>query len=593
MSYSYHLFESYHYTVTKMTSNLSFEDVRHEIIGRDFTFTTPFGERLLTYADYTASGRSLGFIEKYLIKIQREYANTHTEDDITGRHMTGLLHGAEKLIKTAFNAEKNCYIIATGTGTTGAIAKFQEIIGVRLPEATRLLILSLFSTIAESDFGNPRTLARMQKKMEKIRPVVFITPYEHHSNDVMWRESVADVVVIGLTPEGYFDLDDLKQKLALPQYQNRLKIGSFSAASNVTGIKSPVYEIAKIMHQYEGLACFDFAASAPYVKIDMNKDADSYFDAIYLSPHKFVGGPGSTGILVFNEKLYNASIIPTSAAGGTVDYVSRSSVVYTEDVETRERAGTPGILQTIKAGLAIDLKDALGIDNIEAKEHDFISRALERLGKHPNIEILGPLDPDNHLSIVSLMIKHGDKYLHPKFCTTLLNDLFGIQSRAGCMCAGPYGHTLLNIEEKRSEKFREIVEQGNMGIKPGWTRVNFHYLISEEEFKFLCDALEFLAEFGHQFLPLYVFDFKTGDWLHHAFQDVDLQEFPNIKTVLRMDLKNCFDEDDIDRKVLFAQYLDEAEKLTKTLPKPDHFEEFQDPAAEELRWFNFQKVIHE
>ncbi len=584
--------------MTPKTPKLSFDQVRHEIIGRDFTFTTPFGTRLLTYADFTASGRSIAFIEKYLIKIQREYANTHTEDDITGRHMTGLLHGAEKIIKKAFNADKNCYIIATGTGTTGAITKFQEILGVRLPEATRLLIMSLYSKISENEsesksegeigFGDPQMLDRLQKKMEELRPVVFISSYEHHSNDIMWREAVADVVVIGLTPEGYFDIDDLKNKLSLPQYQNRMKIGSFSAASNVTGVRSPVYKIARLMHQYGGLACFDFAASAPYVKIDMNKDVESYFDAIYISPHKFVGGPGSTGILVFNEKLYNRAIIPTSAAGGTVDYVSSSGVDYSEDVETRERAGTPGILQTIKAGLAIDLKDAIGIDEIEAKEYDFISRALERLTKHPNIEILGPIEPDHRLSIISFMVKHGDKYLHPKFCTKLLNDLFGIQSRAGCMCSGPYGHSLLDIGEDRSLKFRKVVQQGKIGIKPGWTRLNFHYLISEAEFDFLCSALEFIAEFGHRFLSLYSFNFETGDWIHHKFQDDDLQKIPNIENVLKMDLRNCFDEKEMNRKELFDQYLKEAKKIAESLQEPENFEQFQDPTAEELRWFNFQ-----
>ena len=321
------------------SSFLSFERMRNAIIGRNFIFKTPYGDRLLTYADYTASGRSLDFIEQFLIKIQREYANTHTEDDITGRHMTNLLHHAEHLIKKALNAENNCSIIAVGTGATGAISKLQEILGVKIHPATKKLALTLVP-----EFENLIPLFNERK------PVVFIGPYEHHSNDIMWREALAEVVTVKITPEGYFDLEDLEKKISKPKFKDRIKIGTFSAASNVTGVKSPIYEIARIMHKYNGIACFDYAASAPYVKIDMNKDSESYIDAVYLSPHKCVGGPGSSGILVFNNKLYDSTLSPTCPSGGTVDYVSPTIVDYTNDIETREKAGTPGILQTIKAG---------------------------------------------------------------------------------------------------------------------------------------------------------------------------------------------------------------------------------------------------
>ncbi|MHA2283985.1 MAG: aminotransferase class V-fold PLP-dependent enzyme, partial [Promethearchaeota archaeon] len=453
---------------------LTFDEVRNAIIGQNFMFQTPYGLRLLTYCDYTASGRSLKFIEQFLIKIQREYANTHTEDDVTGRQMTKILHQAEEVIKKAFNAEKNCRIIATGTGATGAISKFQEIIGIRIPPATKELLLTLIEKSANVNFLE-------SEEINHLKPVVFIGPYEHHSNDIMWREAIAEVISIQLTPEGYIDLIDLERQVSDERYKNRLKIGSFSAASNVTGLKSPVYEISRILHKYGCIVCFDFAASAPYVKIDMNKDPDTYFDAIFISPHKFVGGPGSSGILVFNERVYKPTLSPTSAGGGTVDFVSSTSVDFSEDIEIREKAGTPGVLQTIKAALAIDLKDVLGIENIERKELEYTTKALKRLSKHPKIEILGPLDPENRISIVSFMIKHEDKYLHPKLITKLLNDLFGIQSRAGCMCAGPYGHLLLNIGEERSQMFRCITQEGKLGLKPGWCRVNFHYLLSENE----------------------------------------------------------------------------------------------------------------
>jgi selenocysteine lyase/cysteine desulfurase len=566
---------------------LTLEEVRNAIIGQNFIFRTPYGMRLLTYADYTASGRSIKFIEQFLIKIQREYANTHTEDDVTGRHMTEILHQAETIIKKAFNAEKNCRIIATGTGATGAISKFHEIIGIRLPPATRNLVRSILDNSFEENVIDQNLRKKLELEIDRLKPVVFIGPYEHHSNDIMWREAIAEVVSIQLTPDGYIDLSDLESQVSDAKYKNRLKIGSFSAASNVTGLKSPVYDIARIMHKYDALVCFDFAASAPYVKINMNNDSDTFFDAVFISPHKFVGGPGSSGILVFNERVYNLELSPTSAGGGTVDFVSLSTVDYSKDIETREKSGTPGVLQTIKAALAIDLKDAIGINNIEIKELEYTTRALERLSKHSKIKILGPIDPENRISIVSFMIKQGDKYLHPKFITKLLNDLFGIQSRAGCMCAGPYGHLLLNIDEEQSQKFRIINQQGKLGIRPGWCRVNFHYLFSEIEFKFICQAIEFIADYGHLFLAKYSFNINSGVWTHLNFKDTLLYNKPDIKSVLKTNLRDCFDEELIDRNIEFTKYLNDARKLVKTLGDEIEYRQFDDPEVEELRWFNF------
>ena len=568
--------------VMSSPSFLSFEQVRNAIIGRNFTFRTPYGDRLLTYADYTASGRSLQFIEQFLIKVQREYANTHTEDDITGRHMTNILHHAELLIKKTLNAESNCSVIAVGTGATGAISKLQEILGVKIHPATKKLALTLVP-----EFGNLIT------RFNERKPIVFIGPYEHHSNDIMWREALVEVITIQITSEGYFDIEDLETKVSNPKFKDRLKIGTFSAASNVTGIKSPIYDIARIMHKYNGIACFDYAASAPYVKIDMNKDNESYIDAVYLSPHKCIGGPGSSGILVFNNNLYDSNISPTCPAGGTVEYVSPKVVDYIDDIETREKAGTPGILQTIKAGLAIDLRDAIGISKIEEKELDYISRALKRLQKNKNIEILGPIDPLNRISIVSFMIKHDDKYLHPKLTTNLLNDLFGIQSRAGCMCAASYGHLLLNIDEETSFKFRKLIAQNIYGIKPGWCRVNFHYLHSELEFQFICDAIEFIADQGKRFLSEYKFNYQTGEWNHSKCDNKEEETIPNIKNILEMELQNCFEEPIIDRALIFQSYKNEAKKIISSLETPSNYRKFKDPAAEALRWFNFVHMENE
>ena len=566
---------------------LTLEEVRNAVIGQNFMFQTPYGKRLLLYADYTASGRSIKFIEQFLIKIQREYANTHTEDNVTGRQMTKILHQAEMTIKKAFNGEKNCRIIATGTGATGAISKFQEIIGIRLPPATKELMKSILKKSANDNVLDQKLNNTLEEEINRLKPVVFIGPYEHHSNDIMWREAIAEVITIQLTPDGYLDLVDLERQISDPKYKNRLKIGSFSAASNVTGLKSPVYDISRILHKHGCLVCFDFAASAPYVKIDMNSESDTFFDAIFISPHKFIGGPGSSGILVFNERIYKSALSPTSSGGGTVDFVSSASVDYSEDIEIREKAGTPGVLQTIKAALAIDLKDAIGIENIEAKELEYTTRALDRLTKHPKIEILGPIDPENRISIVSFMIKHEDKYLHPKFTTKLLNDLFGIQSRAGCMCAGPYGHLLLNIDEERSQKFRCITQQGKLGLKPGWCRVNFHYLCTEMEFEFICKTIEFIADYGSLFLNEYSFDIHSGEWTHLYFKDTNFINNPDIKSILSSDLRNCFDEESIDHSAEFRKYLKDANKLVSSFNESKEYQHFDDLEVEELRWFNF------
>jgi selenocysteine lyase/cysteine desulfurase len=577
------------------TPLLSFEEVRKQIIGRNFTFETPYGRRLLTYADYTASGRSLRFIEQFLIKIQREYANTHTEDDITGRNMTTMLHQAEMIIKKAFNAEKNCHVIATGTGATGAISKLQEILGVRNIPATKSLLKQIKNKIYDGHDELTEFRNYFKNEIEKRKPLVFIGPYEHHSNDIIWRDSLAQVVRIDLTKEGYYDLEDLEKKLSNPSYQNRIKIGSFSAASNVTGLKSPIYEIASIMHKYDGIACFDYAASAPYVKIDMNKDNETYLDAVCLSPHKFIGGPGSSGILIFNERIYEKSISPTCPGGGTVDFVSNSSVDFVKDIETREKAGTPGILQTIKAALVIDLKDAIGIGKIEEKELEFTKRALNEFSKHPNIEILGPLDPNKRIAIISFMIKHEDKYLHPKFITKLLNDLFGIQSRAGCMCAGPYGHLLLQIDEETSENYRNLIQHGIIGLKPGWCRINYHYLFSEIEFEFITKAIQFIADKAFIFIPEYVFNYQTGEWHHHRFNEiVDVEKF-SVKSILKMELKDCFEEESIkNREEIYDNYLQEAKTIANSLHvKTSNYGKFKDPSAESLRWFNFIDMTNE
>ncbi|MFV2008032.1 MAG: aminotransferase class V-fold PLP-dependent enzyme, partial [Longimicrobiales bacterium] len=352
--------------------------------------------------------------------------------------------------------------------------------------------------MCEEFVGNGRAEA-LHDFLRARQPVVFVGPYEHHSNEVTWREGLATVCEVRLSDDGGVDLDHLAELLGRHADSDRLLIGSFSAASNVTGRITPVHQVARLLHRHGALACFDYAASAPYVEIDMNPEpgadgGDPSLDAIFISAHKFLGGPGSSGILVFNERVYHADLPPSVAAGGTVAYVNRESHDFLEDIEAREKAGTPGVLQTMRAALAFMVKREIGVDRIEARERELLRRAMERWRRLPAIEILGNPDPELRLALVSFNIHdEGDAFLHPKFVTTLLNDLFGIQSRAGCSCAAPYGHALLDIRREESLRYRDWVLKGYEGIKPGWCRIGFHYVMDDAEANYVIDAVDFVA----------------------------------------------------------------------------------------------------
>jgi len=503
-------------------ADFSFDFLRRQVVGIDSWFEGPFGRRMMVYCDYTASGRCLLFVERYLQTLQRSYANTHTEDDLTGRSMSRLLHEAEAMIKQAVNAGPHGRIIACGTGATGAIDKLQQILGIALPPATR-------RTVGEElrEFLGDARFEEFRAYQKSRQPVVFVGPYEHHSNEVTWRQGLATVVEVNMASDGGVDLAHLESLLQAPEYRDRLRIGSFSAASNVTGMRTPVHDVARLLHRHGASACFDYAASAPYVEIDMNppRDADGgdpSLDAVFLSPHKFLGGPGSSGVLVFNERLYPRDLPPSVAGGGTVDYVSPLDQDFIADIEEREKAGTPGVLQTLKAALALDLKRTIGAASIEARERELVTLALARFGVNPRIEVLGNPDPERRIGIVSFNLADPrGRYLHPKFVTVLLNDLFGIQSRAGCSCAGPYGHRLLGIDHPTSELYRDWVRKGFHGIKPGWCRVGFHYTMDDAEADFVMDAIEFVAKQGHRFLRLYDFDNATGAWSHREYRSTD------------------------------------------------------------------------
>ena len=574
---------------------MDFAWLRNQIIGHDTVFETPFGSRLLTYADYAASGRGLYFIEKALQDVQKGYGNPHTEDDYTGGKTTRLLHEAEKTIRRLLNAQDNCHVFPCGSGSTGAILKFQQLLGLYCPPVTREIVSGALSEFADQGKQNQTAIDGLQECIKNNRPVIFFGPYDHHSNNIMWRETGCETVEIDLTPEGQIDLADLENKVSDPVYRHRKKIGTFSAASNVTGLISPVYEIARTLHEQGALACFDFAASGPYVSIDMNRDAQSYFDAVFLSPHKFLGGPGSCGLLVLNHRHYRKELAPSVAAGGTVDYASSFAYDFSEEVAVREQAGTPGVLQIIRAALCLDLKDRIGVGSIKTREAKWTHLAFERFSKNPNIVILGTQEPEKRIGIFSLLIKHGDKYLHARLAARLLNDLFGIQARAGCSCASPYGHRLLQITQRRSSAYREAIQKGCHSVKPGWLRICFHYVMDQAEFDFICQAVDFVAHWGHLFIDEYEVDWRTGAWSHRELEPQAGDESVDLERILGAPPVSVKRQNPMDREQLYQRYIDEAFSLINDRKKSNiiEFNRFCCPEVEELRYFSVQHIKRE
>lgn len=472
-----------------------FNKFRNNIIGIDAEFIGPFGKKKIVYADWIASGRLYRQIEDKIINTFGQFVgNTHSESSITGGLMTESYNHAKQIIKKHVNANQDDIILTAGFGMTTVINKLQRILGLKLPEQ----------------------LNKYLNLPKEKRPVVFITHMEHHSNHTCWLETLADVIILEPDDKGLVDIHNLEKVIKL--YSDReLKIGSFSACSNVTGIENPVHELAEIMHENDGFCFVDYAASAPYVDINMHpQNPNQSLDAIFFSPHKFLGGPGSSGVLIFSSNLYNRRV-PDQPGGGTVDWTNPwGKHKYVNSIEVREDGGTPGFLQTIKAGLCIKLKEEMGTTKIHARENELLKIVFDEFDKIPQLHILAN-EIRNRLGIISFYVED----LHYNLMVKLLNDRYGIQVRGGCSCAGTYGHYLLHVDPTRSQRITDKINLGDFSEKPGWVRLSLHPTMTNEELRYIINAIKEIIK-------------NNFEWSKDYHYSSHTNEFTNIKNEIHL-----------------------------------------------------------
>ena len=459
MTQSPSLFEQFRATI--QTDNI-ISDLTNGLIGHHATFSGPLGSKPLLYADYVASGRALRQVEDFVLtELLPFYANSHTEASYVGRFMTRLRREARDIIRTEVNASKDHAVIFTGSGATAGINRLAHLICIK------------------------EMVAKGQT------PVVLIGPYEHHSNILPWRESGAEVIEVPEAKGGGPCETALSQ--TLDRVKGRPIVGAFSAASNVTGIVTDVVAITRILKAAGAIVVWDYAGGAPYLPIDLCPADDALIDAVVVSPHKFVGGPQATGVLILRHEIVQTNI-PTLPGGGTVRFVSPTRHDYSDNVETREEAGTPNVIGDLRAALCFIVKSVITQDFICTRNRENLTRGLSAWMPHPNIEILGNTQCDR-LPIFSFRLRDGKGgFVHQQLVTRLLSDCFGIQARGGCACAGPYVHRVLDISENASDAMRSEILSGNEIEKPGFVRLNFSYLATDAEVSRIISAVLELAD---------------------------------------------------------------------------------------------------
>jgi len=465
-----------------------FSRFRKEIVGNDLEYTTQFGIQKMVYADWVASGRLYRPIEERISKVIGPWvANTHTETCESGQMMTKAYHQAQHIIKEHVNAGPGDVLITSGFGMTGVMVKFQRLLNLKVPE--------------KNVFG--------EFKYNGKKPVVFITHMEHHSNHTSWYHTIADVEVIPPGKDLMVDPENLRQ--LLKKFEDRpLKMGSFTACSNVTGIETPIYELARIMHEAGGYCFADYAASAPYADINMHPgDPMEKLDAVFFSPHKFLGGPGTSGVLVFDSALYHRKV-PDAPGGGTVDWTNPwGEYKFIDDIEIREDGGTPGFLQAMRTALCINLKNEMGTAQIRRREEELVTIAFKELCCIPGIHILAE-NQKKRLGIISFYIDG----MHFNLVVKLLSDRYGIQLRGGCACAGTYGHFLLDVSYEKSRQITDLITHGDLSQKPGWIRLSLHPTMTNEELRFIIDAIKQVSVHHPEWKKDYLYNKHTNEFTH-------------------------------------------------------------------------------
>ncbi|CAH3136888.1 unnamed protein product [Porites lobata] len=489
------------------------EFIDENVIGGKTKFEGPYGEKRVIYCDYTASGKPLRFIENYIRDyVYPFYANTHTTTSVTSRQTTKFREDARDIIKKCVNAGPDDVVVFTGSGTTGAIHKL-------------IHALQLTGTVVG-------------------KSVVFVGPFEHHSNILPWKETGTKIVRIQDNNEGTVDMEMLETSLTKYRLAEYNIYVAFSAASNVTGIITDTVAVAELCHKYGALSFWDYASAGPYLQIDMNPTGTGYKDAVFLSPHKFVGGPGTPGLLIAKRRVFR-NPVPGGCGGGTVLFVTRDTHLYLKDIEEREEGGTPAIVESIRAGMVFQLKQAVGTNVIEDREEELCRKALAVLQKNPNIKILGNKEA-RRLPIFSMLIRHEDsgKFLHHNFVSVLLNDLYGIQARGGCACAGPYAQDLLGIDEITARKFTWFLESHEEEdvevsckepleiMKPGFARINLPYFMDDDTAHFVLEAVDMVAAHGWKLLPQYQFDPHTGAWKNRYLNNKKPEKIFSLNDVM-------------------------------------------------------------
>src|SRR6056297_1510272 len=475
-----------------------FESFRQNTIGHHHSIKTPYGEKPLIYADWVASGRLYRPIEDKITNSIGPYVgNTHTETSETGTLMTKAYHHAHDLIKQHVNACDSDVIITSGFGMTAVVNKLQRMLGLKVCG----------------------TISRRECIQESERPVVFITHMEHHSNHTSWYETAADVVQLEFDEDLLVDVDSLRRELEKHK-DRKVKIGAFTACSNVTGITTPYHELAKVMHEYGGWCFVDFAASAPYVDMDMHPKDDPMkkLDAVMFSPHKFLGGPGSSGVLVFDERIYHNQT-PDNPGGGTVDWTNPwGEFKYIDDIEAREDGGTPGFLQAMRTALSLELKNQMGTGKIETREKELVEMAFEGMRDVPDLHILADNITDR-LGIISFYFEN----IHYNLVVRLLNDRYGIQTRGGCACAGTYGHYLLDVSWEQSHRITQMINSGDLSMKPGWVRLSLHPTMTNAELDTCIHALEEIQKHHKTWEKDYVYDKSSNEFYHKTTEEDEVR----------------------------------------------------------------------